>query len=287
MATHSSVLAWRIPWTEKPTVHGVAQSQTRLKQLSSSSSSMQPFISHHFSTFIKHSKQAKLHCTSHIIAHHNSFACHCVLSRVFLENLWWSFKTQWSHQLLKALFDILLFISFLSAEQTPSSLYMAYTQIIPPFCICLLAHLSFPTLPPHLLHVKLEASVRQRFFKYFYLLIYGCPGSSLLHGLFSSCRAWGLFCSCIARASHAGGFSCRRARSLGCTDFNSRGSQALKHRLRSCGSQTLLLQGMWDLPGSGIELKSPALAGGFFSTELSGKPSPLCLDSCLGPWILR
>ena len=29
MANHSSVLAWRIPWTEKP-VHGVAKSRTRL-----------------------------------------------------------------------------------------------------------------------------------------------------------------------------------------------------------------------------------------------------------------
>ena len=31
MATHSSILAWRIPWTEKLrglTVHGVAKSQT-------------------------------------------------------------------------------------------------------------------------------------------------------------------------------------------------------------------------------------------------------------------
>ena len=42
MATHSSILAWRIPWTENPvdreshvtwwaTVHGVAKRQTRLK----------------------------------------------------------------------------------------------------------------------------------------------------------------------------------------------------------------------------------------------------------------
>ena len=33
MATHSSILAWRIPWTEEPwqaTVHGVAKSQTWL-----------------------------------------------------------------------------------------------------------------------------------------------------------------------------------------------------------------------------------------------------------------
>ena len=35
MATHSSSLAWRIPWTEEPgvwaTVHGVTKSRTRLR----------------------------------------------------------------------------------------------------------------------------------------------------------------------------------------------------------------------------------------------------------------
>ena len=33
MATHSSILAWRIPWTEepgRPTVHGVEMRPTRL-----------------------------------------------------------------------------------------------------------------------------------------------------------------------------------------------------------------------------------------------------------------
>ena len=43
MATHSSVLAWRIPGTAEtgglPSIYGIAQSQTRLKRLSSSSSS--------------------------------------------------------------------------------------------------------------------------------------------------------------------------------------------------------------------------------------------------------
>ena len=37
MATHSSILAWRIPQTEEPrgaTVHGVEKSQTRLRRLS-------------------------------------------------------------------------------------------------------------------------------------------------------------------------------------------------------------------------------------------------------------
>ena len=41
MATHSSILAWRIPGTGKPgglPSYGVAESRTRLKRLSSSSS---------------------------------------------------------------------------------------------------------------------------------------------------------------------------------------------------------------------------------------------------------
>ena len=29
MATHFSTLAWTIPWTEEPTVHGIANSQAR------------------------------------------------------------------------------------------------------------------------------------------------------------------------------------------------------------------------------------------------------------------
>ena len=35
MATHSKILAWRIPWTEdwQATVHRVTKSQTQLKQL--------------------------------------------------------------------------------------------------------------------------------------------------------------------------------------------------------------------------------------------------------------
>ena len=34
IATHSSILAWRIPWTEEPgglTIHGVTKSQTGLR----------------------------------------------------------------------------------------------------------------------------------------------------------------------------------------------------------------------------------------------------------------
>ena len=30
VATHASILDWKIPWTEEPIIHGVGKSQTRL-----------------------------------------------------------------------------------------------------------------------------------------------------------------------------------------------------------------------------------------------------------------
>ena len=61
---------------------------------------------------------------------------------------------------------------------------------------------------------------------------------------FSSCGKRGLLSSCSAWSSHCDGFSCGRAQ-------------------LSCG--------MWNLPGPGIKPVSPALAGGFFTTEPPGK----------------
>ena len=58
--------------------------------------------------------------------------------------------------------------------------------------------------------------------------------------------------------------------------FSSRGSQALEDRLNSCGARAWLLQGMWELPRSGIKPVSPALVGGFFTTSHQG--SPTCLS---------
>ena len=46
----------------------------------------------------------------------------------------------------------------------------------------------------------------------------------------------------------------------------------LKHRLSSCAIQDWVLLGMWGLPGPGIKPVTPALTGGFFSTEPPGKP---------------
>ena len=86
-------------------------------------------------------------------------------------------------------------------------------------------------------------------------------------------RAW---------ASHCGGFSCCRAPALGCVGFSSSDSQVLGHRLNSCGARDQLLCGMWNLPRSGIQPVSPALAGRFFTTEPPGKPSALLFK---GRWI--
>lgn len=53
------------------------------------------------------------------------------------------------------------------------------------------------------------------------------------------------------------------------------GSQALEHRLNSCGAWVQLLRDMWDLPRTGIEPMSPALVGRFLTTEPPEKPCAL------------
>ena len=58
-----------------------------------------------------------------------------------------------------------------------------------------------------------------------------------------------------------------------CMGFSSCGSQALEHRLSSCGARAWLLHGMWDLPRPGLEPCPPALAGRFLTTLPSGKSS--------------
>ena len=62
-----------------------------------------------------------------------------------------------------------------------------------------------------------------------------------------------------------------RASGVATRGLSSCGSRALEHRLNSSGARSQLLYSMWDLPGSGIKPVSPALAGGFFTTEPPGK----------------
>ena len=48
--------------------------------------------------------------------------------------------------------------------------------------------------------------------------------------------------------------------------LSSCGSRALERRLSSHGTQAQLLRSRWDLPGPGLKLMSPALAGRFLTT---------------------
>jgi len=74
--------------------------------------------------------------------------------------------------------------------------------------------------------------------------------------------------SCSVRVSNCGGFSCG-AWALQCAGFSSYSAQAW------------LLHGMCDLPKSGIEPVSPALAGGVFTTEPPGMPLNPILNKTL------
>ena len=110
------------------------------------------------------------------------------------------------------------------------------------------------------------------FKKEFHLFIFSCASSSSLHDLFPGCGDRGLLSSCGAWASHCGGYSC-----CGATGSRACGLQQLwlsdsRARAQELWYTVLIARGMWNLPRSGIEPVSPALAGGFFTTELPGKP---------------
>ena len=122
-----------------------------------------------------------------------------------------------------------------------------------------------------------ESRIRHFLFflkKYFYLFIFGCAGSSLLWGLFSSCAERGLLFSYGGWATHCVASSICRAQTR-CAGFSSCGSQALEHRLSNGGTRAYLLCGMWDPPEPGIEPLSPSLAETFFTTEPPGKPQDI------------
>ena len=114
---------------------------------------------------------------------------------------------------------------------------------------------------------------------FFYLFNFGCIGFSLLHASCLQLQRAGATLHCSAQTSHCSGFCCCGAQALGARasvvvehGLSSWASQALEHRLSSCGTWSQLLHGMWDLPEPGLEPMSPALAGGFLTTAPPRKP---------------
>lgn len=106
------------------------------------------------------------------------------------------------------------------------------------------------------------------------------PGPRCCLWAFSSCGKQGLLFVAAHRLPTAVAFSRCQA-------------QSIKHRLSTCGAGTQLLQGMWDLPGPGIEPLSPALAIRFLTTRppetlirdqgaLGSRSCSTCPAVCLG-----
>ena len=103
-------------------------------------------------------------------------------------------------------------------------------------------------------------------------------GTSLLLGLFSGCSEQKLLSGCSAWLLIVVPSLFTEQRLSGCR-LSSWGAWALQHRLNSCCAQAWLLCTTWDPPRSGNEPVSPALSGGFFTTETPGKPctsTPVC-----------
>ena len=115
---------------------------------------------------------------------------------------------------------------------------------------------------------RLSLSVLFCFFNlfYFYLFIFGCVRSSLLCAGFSLVAASGGCSSLLCEGFSLWWLLLLRSTGSRRAGFSSCGSGALERRLSSCGARALLLRGMWDLPGPGLEPVSPALAGGFLTT---------------------
>ena len=84
----------------------------------------------------------------------------------------------------------------------------------------------------------------------------------------SSCGAW---------ASHCSGISCWGSRAPELARCSSCGTRALERRLGSHGARAQLLCSVQGPPTPAMIPVSPALAGGFFTTQLLGKPSFSCL----------
>ena len=128
------------------------------------------------------------------------------------------------------------------------------------FCVWLFTHSMFPEFICVVVCISTS-------FLFFFSFIY-----LWLHWVFIAARG-------LSLVAASGGYS-----SLSCAGFSLRwlllvqSTGSSRTGFSSCCSWALLLCGMWDLPGPGIEPVFPALAGGFLTTVPPGKPSFLFID---------
>ena len=109
------------------------------------------------------------------------------------------------------------------------------------------------------------------FFKCVYVFIFGWVGSLSLHRLFSSCSTRGL--SLVVRGLLITAASLVATTKLWNTSSGVAAEcTADPASVAAAPVRRSLLLGTWDLPRSGIELVSPALAGELVTTEPPGKP---------------
>ena len=108
---------------------------------------------------------------------------------------------------------------------------------------------------------KAGSGIHIRFFKNLFIIIIWLLWVFVAVCRFSLVVEGGAIFCCSAWTSYSGGFPCCGAEVLG--------RQALgivARGLSSCGTWAWLFQGVWNLPGPGIEAMFSALACGFLST---------------------
>ena len=237
MANHSSILAWKIPWTEE---HGSLQSMGSQR------------VWHHWVT--------SLHFTS-LLRFMKDFAflskqAFILLRWLLLSNFWYQMKCHYFREPSSVtlfngscILTIFLYVNvFIFLVTMTKSKYISYNY-----------PLTFITF-----HAGLDwTSLQEGIFFFNFLFIFDCAGSSLPHEFFSISDKQGLLSSPFIWASHCGDFFCCRAWILELVGLNRFGSQALEHRLNSCGTRALLLCGICDFRRSGTHV------------------------SCIGRWILH
>ena len=177
MATHSSTLAWKIPWTEEPgslQSRGQKESDTTERLHSLTISSVRPAPNIH------------------------SLPGSYSLTPLFCQNIYYF--------LFICILYIKYYLGFPGGSDSKESAPQCRRPEFDPWV---------GKIPWRIYYWVLK------------LFIFGCAGSLLLHGLLSSCSV---------QVSHFSGFSLW---STGCsrTGSSSCGSQALEHRLNSCGTQ--------------------------------------------------